>query len=84
MIKLTPNQNPVANEALFLKSYRVDAEEESAIKQGMHAIEFLMELVKARGQTEHAETLEYHRDVLSEMLDCLDDIEATKTDICLN
>jgi len=43
-----------------------------------------MELVVARGQPQHAETLEYHRDVLSEMLDCLDDIEATKTDICLN
>ena len=83
MIKLTPNQNPVADEALYLKSYRVDAAEEAAIKQGMLAIEFLMELVVARGQPQHAETLEYHRDVLSEMLDCLDDIEATKTDICL-
>jgi hypothetical protein len=88
VIRKTPTPeivNEVLSEKpLHLKTYRLDSSEIAAIQQGLSAVEFLIELFKARGDTERADTLACHAYNLTGMLRDLDSLPAVTNDMGYN
>lgn len=88
MIKKTPTRMSI-DELLFdepahLKTCRLDKSDIQAMEQGLTAIDFLVELLKSKGETSKANMLACHGYNLGKLLEDLADTPATTNDMGYN
>ena len=88
MIKKTPTRMSIdellLDEPAHLKTCRLDKSDIQAMEQGLVAIDFLVELLKGRGEIDKANTLACHAYNLGKLLEDVEDIPATLNDMGYN